>query len=73
MRPNHLLLLFLFLILLAGCEKDRVYEGIYEGMHKREQIVNPSDDPIPQEHQSYDEYKRDRDETLKQDGVVTEE
>lgn len=73
MQFNYLLLLCLFFILLAGCKKDIVYEGIYEGMHKREQIVNPSNDPIPQEHQSYDEYKRDREETLKKDGVVKEE
>ena len=54
----------LFFILLPGCEKDRVYENIYDGLQKREQIVNPSNDPIPPEQQSYDAYKREREEIL---------
>jgi hypothetical protein len=45
-------------------KKERVYESIYEGMKQRERIVNPSNDPIPQEQQSYDEYKREREEFI---------
>jgi hypothetical protein len=33
-------------------------------MKQRERIVNPSNDPIPQEQQSYDEYKREREEFI---------
>ena len=65
MQFKYLPLLCLLFLLLTGCEKDRVYESIYEGMHNREEIVNPSDDPIPQKHQSYDKYKKEREEILK--------
>jgi hypothetical protein len=47
---------------------DRVYENIYKGLQKREQIVNPSDEPIPQEHPGYEQYKRERKESLDKDG-----
>jgi hypothetical protein len=56
--------MFLLLLFIAGCTKERVYESIYEGMKQRERIVNPSNDPIPQEQQSYDEYKREREEFI---------
>jgi len=59
--------MFLLLLFIAGCTKERVYEGIYEGMKQRERIVNPSNDPIHQEQQSYDEYKREREVFLKKD------
>ena len=70
MQFNYLLLPCLFFLLLAGCEKDRVYENIYEGMQKREQIVHPSNEPIPPEQPSYDAYKREREEVLEKDDVV---
>jgi hypothetical protein len=57
--------MYLLLVFASGCEKERVYENIYEGLKTREQIVNPSNDPIIQEQQSYDEYKIDREESLK--------
>lgn len=56
--------MLLFLSFVAGCEKDRVYKSIYEGMKNREKIVNPSSDLTHQEQPSYDEYKRER-ENLK--------
>ena len=59
--------MFLLLLFIAGCTKERVYESIYEGMKQRERIVNPSNDPIPQEQQSYDEYKREREVFVKKD------
>jgi hypothetical protein len=59
--------MFLLLLFIAGCTKKRVYESIYEGMKQRERIVNPSNDPVPQEQQSYDEYTREREEFLKKD------
>lgn len=70
MQFNYLLLLCLFFLILAGCEKESVYENIYEGMQKREQIVHPSNEPIPPEQQSYDAYKREREEVLEKDDVV---
>ena len=54
-------------MLVAGCEKDRVYENMYDGMIKREQILNRADEPIPQEQQSYDQYKKEREKSLKKD------
>ena len=67
MQFKYLSFMFLLLVFVAGCEKERVYESIYEGMKQRERIVNPSNDPIPQKQQSYDEYKREREEFLKKD------
>ena len=65
---KYLSFMFLVLVFVAGCEKEMVYEGIYEGLKHREEIVNPSHDPIPEERQqSYDEYKREREESLKKD------
>ncbi|MBU0730955.1 MAG: hypothetical protein KKE17_15195 [Proteobacteria bacterium] len=52
---------------MAGCTKEQVYEGLYEGLKSREQMVYPSDEPIPQEQQNYDEYKKERDEYLNKD------
>jgi|GEM_PF-2695056 len=72
MQFKHFSLLCLFLILVAGCEKDSVYENIYEGLQKREQIVNPSNDPSSQEQQSYDAYKREREENLNNEDVELE-
>lgn len=67
MKLKYLSSICLLLLFIAGCTKERVYENIYEGLKRREQIVNPSSDPIHQKQQSYDEYKRERDELLKKD------
>ena len=52
-------------MVIAGCKKDRVYRNIYDGMIKREQILNRVDKPIPQKPQSYDQYKKEREKSLK--------
>jgi hypothetical protein len=53
---------------LIGCaSKEKVYEGVYEGPKQREQIVNPSNEPVPQKLPSYDEYKRERKKALRED------
>lgn len=58
--------IFSFLILSTmGCHKDNVYENLYKGMQKREEIVNPSSDEIPPEQQSYHQYKLEREKVLK--------
>ena len=70
MQFKYLSLMCLFFVLVIGCKKEGLYEGIYEGiMQSREQtdLVNPSNVPVPQERQSYDEYKRARAEWLKMD------
>jgi len=46
--------------------KERVYEGVYEGLKQREQIVNPSNEPESQKLPSYDAYKREREKVLKE-------
>ncbi|WP_152909372.1 hypothetical protein [Mariprofundus ferrooxydans] len=68
MKLKYLLLSILLLSSLAGCEKDSVYRGFYEGMKDRERIVHPSSGPMHQEQPSYDEYKREREKSLKKDG-----
>lgn len=52
---------------MAGCfqTKDLALENVYEGMYNREQIVNPANEPSQTEHQSYDQYKKEREELLK--------
>jgi hypothetical protein len=59
MRLRKLVCIFLLIIAVAGCEKERVYENIYDGLHRREEIVNPSDDPVPAGQPSYDAYKKE--------------
>lgn len=63
------IILFVFLLAIAavGCTKDRVYENIYDGLQKRGEIINPSDEPIPPEPPSYDVYKKERAESLDND------
>jgi hypothetical protein len=59
-----LIILILFLS-AAGCtSKERVYENMYEGLKGREQIVNPSDEPVPPRPPDYSEYKRERENIL---------
>ncbi|MFQ5586247.1 MAG: hypothetical protein ACE5GF_05425 [Thermodesulfobacteriota bacterium] len=65
MYYKSLTLICLLIAFLISCSKERVYEGIYEGLQERERILHPSDDPIPQEQRSYDEYKIEREESLK--------
>lgn len=64
---RYILFAGLLLLLTAGCTKERVYENVYQGLHQRERIVRPPDEPIPQEKQSYPEYQREREESLKKD------
>ena len=57
----------LLLILACSCtSKDQFYQGVYEGLKNREEVVNPADDPVPPRQPSYDEYKREREEILKE-------
>lgn len=67
MQLKYLSCIFLLLVFIAGCAKEQVYRGMYDGMQKREQIVAPSNEPIPQEQPSYDKYTREREEILEKD------
>jgi hypothetical protein len=65
---------FIFLMFFLGCgcqSKERVYQGVYEGLKAREQIVRhqtePNPQPITQPKPNYDTYKRER-ETILKDG-----
>jgi hypothetical protein len=64
---KYILFTGLLLLLMAGCTKERVYENVYQGLHQRERIVRPPDEPVPQEKHSYHEYQREREESLKKD------
>ena len=63
MQSKQLPVIFLVLILMfvIGCGREAIYRGVYDGLQNREKMVNPSDEPNPQEEISYDEYKRERD------------
>jgi hypothetical protein len=69
LTPRHILKIGFvsFFFFLTGClSKERVYEGVYEGLKQREQIIHPSNEPVPQKLPSYDEYKREREKVLKE-------
>ena len=66
MSRVNLIPLLLF-ILMTGCaSREKIYEGVYEGLKQREQIVRPSNEPVPQKLPSYDEYKREREKAVKE-------
>ena len=64
MRYTFLILITLTLFFTFGCAKEQVYENIYNGLQQSEQMRNSSDEPIPLEQPSYEEYKRERDKAL---------
>ncbi|MFH1147593.1 MAG: hypothetical protein V1736_07790 [Pseudomonadota bacterium] len=55
---------------LMGCAgKEGIYQGMYDGLRTREQIVNPQPAQLPREEPvSYQQYKSEREEVLKKDG-----
>ena len=58
--------LILAVVIMGGCQsKEKVYEGIYEGLKNREEIVRPPNEPVPQKMPSYEPYKREREIILK--------
>jgi hypothetical protein len=61
-----LIILMLFLAAVGCTTRERVYENMYEGLKMREQIVNPSDEPVPPRRPDYSEYKREREKTLQE-------
>jgi hypothetical protein len=65
---NLILLILLVLFLAApGCtSREKVYENMYEGLQKHEQIVNPADEPVPPSPPDYSEYQRDRKKILQE-------
>ncbi|MCI5120696.1 MAG: hypothetical protein D3908_05805 [Candidatus Electrothrix sp. AUS4] len=65
-RKNlSLLLLVAAALFLSGCSKEGFYQGMYHGLHQREEMVHPSDDPFPAEQPSYETYRREREEVLR--------
>jgi len=60
MEFRYLTCMFLILVFVSGCERETIYEGIYEGLQHRERIINPSNEPITPDHPGYDEYQRER-------------
>jgi len=61
-----LFILILFLSAVGCTSRERVYENMYEGLKMREQIVNPSDEPVPPRPPDYSEYKREREDILRE-------
>ncbi len=69
-NKNKKIILLLLLTLafpLIGCSKEGFYEGMYRGLQQREEIVHPATDPFPPEQPSYDDYRREREEALRND------
>lgn len=66
-RPNigRLLVGLILSLSVCGCmQRDTVYRNLYEGMQKREEMVNLGSVPISQEATTYDTYKREREPIL---------
>ena len=60
-----LLLLVTLALPLIGCSKEGFYEGMYRGLQQREEIVHPATDSFPPDQPSYDDYRREREEALR--------
>lgn len=61
--------LLIFLLGLIGCaDRNAVYRNMYEGLKKREEIVNPTAQSKPAEPTiSYDQYEAERKKLLDKD------
>jgi hypothetical protein len=67
------LIILIPLLAATGCtSRERVYENIYEGLQMREQIVNPSQEPVPPRPPDYSVYKRDREDILQDNKELQE-
>jgi len=62
----NLIIIVLFLAATCCSRRERVYENMYEGLQMREQIVNPTEEPVPPPPPDYREYKRDREKILQE-------
>jgi len=61
-------ILFVFgtFLFMSGClRKERVYEGVYEGLKMREEMVNPAEEPGAETLPDYEKYQREREDLLK--------
>ncbi|MCI5164128.1 MAG: hypothetical protein D3917_19360 [Candidatus Electrothrix sp. AX5] len=68
MKKHSLLLLAAIpALLMIGCSKEEFYEGMYRGLQQREERVHPAAAPFPPEQPSYDDYRREREEALRND------
>lgn len=70
MAPEKILFILCIVLLLSGgcSSKEAVYQGIYEGLQKREALVNPPNDPLQAApSQSYSQYKAARDKSREDD------
>ncbi len=68
MRKSVLVVLVLIHIGVYGCSsKDRVYEGMYEGLKMGKELQEPTDEQIAtsdEELPDYQRYKKERGEIL---------
>ena len=61
MRILIITIILVILVISYGCSKERLYENVFEGLKKRDEIKrhpneqSPSDDPI-----SYQEYLNEK-------------
>jgi len=67
MKTVSLLLLAVSFLLLMGCSKEEFYQGMYRGLQQREETVHPANDPFQPEQPSYETYRREREEALRDD------
>lgn len=63
------LILLISLLGLMGCaDRDAAYRNMYEGLKKREEMVNPAAQSKPAEPaMSYDKYEAERKKLLEKD------
>lgn len=66
-RLSCLILLSVCLFsLLAACEKERVKEGVYHGLHDRQFVVDKNEPHCDPDRMSYDDYKKEREKIKKE-------
>ena len=62
-----LIILILFLAAVGRTSRAWIFENTYAGLMKmREQMVNPSDEPLPPRSSNYSEYRREREKILQE-------
>ena len=66
-RIKAIFLTFLLLVLLCGCcGKENLYKGVFDSSNKVQEMKSMDDLPPPEkEAPDYEQYRRERDEILK--------
>jgi len=65
LNRNTLVAIVVILPILAACSSEAVKRSTYEALHQKQCMDDAKTPNCDPEHKSYDQYKKDREETLK--------